>query len=195
MRSLALTAALILSGCVPIKILPDTSGEQINNRWVQLDFGVCAYTGELRNCVSGTRPESVAGALIAIRAPKRTGLPYQISSVSGTTITLTRNRSYTQQLNELAPHGANARWFGYRSASAAPQPIMNTYFEVQMNVPGDFAHDEFGVTPAAGSATVGLATEIDCGLDLLGTEGNARCITDPTEGNFTKTRIPLTLTE
>jgi hypothetical protein len=187
---LALAAALTASGCA-LKFLPDSiSGEQIAKRWVQLDFGVCGVGPDAANCVTGGQEFPANYALIAIRAPEKTGMPYEISEVSGTPITLTRNRAYSRELNELAPRGPHKRWFGYRSTSQAPEEVLDTYFRVKMQVPRDFARDEFGVTPAVGFT--GSSAKVECGTDAFG-GGPARCITDPSQGNLGSVKIPLTL--
>jgi hypothetical protein len=187
-------AALTLSGCVVLRFLPDTiSGEQISKRWVQLDFGVCVASAQNGVCVpSGTgEPHDDRLGLIAIRAPKKTGMPYELRSVSGMPVALTHTSAYTQQLNELAPRGPHERWIGYRPTSGTGQEIVDTYFEVQMHVPRDFAREEFPVTPAVGIA-LNPAVEVNCGTDAF--QPTSTCITDPFyKENLEKIRIPLTL--
>lgn len=191
---LTLAAALTLSGCT-LKFVPDSiSGEQVGERLVRLDFGACfAHQDSCRGWFS---PVGVGGqALIAIRAHKETGMPNEFSSISGMTVTLTRNRAYSRQLNQLVPHGTKTRWFGYRSAPQADQEMANTEFEVQMAVPPDFPHDYFPVTPAVGVAAGQLKIEVDCGTDaFLPAEGDVRvCISDPhTAEDLQKVKIPLT---
>ena len=190
---LTLGAALTLSGCT-LKFVPDSiSGEQVGKQFVRLDFGACFAAGS--SC-AGWNPVSVGGqALVAIRAHKDTGMPHEFSSISGMTVTLTRNRAYSRQLNALVPHGTKTRWFGYRSASDGQQEIVNTEFEVQMAVPPDFPRDDFPVTPAVGVAAGQLTTEVECGTDaFLPAAGDQRvCISDPpTAEDLQKVKIPLT---
>ncbi len=196
--AVALAGGVIaLGGCVefegPIK------GKQISEDEVKIGFRIC----DDRSADCNPQPmerrrgesESETRVLIAIRAPKGTGMPQQFKPRK-LDVSFSESRSYSKELDAKAIHKGGERWYGYVSGDISGMDATEAKFKLTLGLPknpGKF----FKFRPVVGYVNGGPADKVLCSDDprepFSDGDTDFVCIDDPETNKELRKNIKVEL--
>lgn len=154
----AAVLALALGGCVNFAGEPTAKQIKKTPR-VAVSFKACFWDeetcpGEINSPQQGSYPGHL---LVGLRVPKGTKVPTSFSTrriIGGEgQLILSRNRTYTQELNRKAPRRKNERWLGFSSRPVATDEHdagQTAVFRVVVRAPKRLLGKQFKVRPVVG---------------------------------------------
>jgi len=179
--------AAALSGCV---VIASQSSQQLDTIGaVKLTTTACfSQQPDCTEMGNSNTPSNVPfQGLVGYRLPTDVSTPQMISSSAGQPLSFTRDPSYADELQRLAPAGRNQKWVGYRSAATAANPLNPSFtvsptFSLKQGQDGTPFQGPFAYRVVVGARGVPGNTNqpVACGSSLFGSSDTRTvCVDSP----------------